>query len=395
MPISRLFLSHFSQYASEVGELATELRLRGIVPWVDKDGGFTVGDHSEVEARRAIREDCFGLVLYATPEVFDRPFIRDVEMDEVKRELSRREEFVVFALPRSLSFEELAKRSTESFGVDLSPYHTQSVQDGDLQSFNRVATDILRRVLRRAVRESRTTVYLQYSTREILPDHPADVLCVNAVPLLARDPTDQAAWHRTLAGLQDVKAAMAETTGRPRISVGGSKHLTAAFLFGRVFAPYELEVRQTATEWWSTDCQPASPPLVSSFSTLEAGAEALVVQVVGRFKDVGAGVDDYFRTAGTAAPMARLHLEPTNPPLNINNAICRAMVIQTYEEIEKAIQALSRRGTPAQEIHLFVSAPQSFMMMLGREFRGMPAVVLYEWTGERYVRACRLPGGLL
>ncbi len=93
--------------------------------------------------------------------------------------------------------------------------------------------------------------------------------------------------------------------------------------------------------------------------------------------------------------MARLHLEPTNPPLNINNAICRAMVIQTYEEIEKAIQALSRRGTPAQEIHLFVSAPQSFMMMLGREFRGMPAVVLYEWTGERYVRACRLPGGLL
>lgn len=395
MTISKLFMSHYNGYAAEVGELVTELRLRGVVPWVDKDGGFTVGDHSEVEARRAIREDCFGLALYASSEVFERPFIRDVEMDEAKRTLIRSDDFIVFALPRSLSFEELARRSVESFALDLSPYHTHKVSEGDLDSFCTIAAEIVTRVLRRAAQASPTTLHLQYSTREIMPDHPLDVLCINAVPLLADAPTEDAVWLRTLAALQDVKAAIAGTLGRPRLAVGGSKHLTAAFMFGRVFAPFELDIRQTPTDWWSTDCPAALPPLATTLSTLDDGAPALVVEVVGRYKNVGAGVDECFRTAGTPAPIARLHLEPVGPPLNIDNAICRAMATQVYDEIEEAIQSLSRRGTPAQEIHLFVSAPQSFMMMLGREFKGMPPVVVYEWTGEHYVRACRLPGGIL
>jgi len=395
MPISKLFLSHYSRYAAEVGEFATELRLRGIVPWVDKDGGFTVGDHSEVEARRAIREDCFGLALYASSEVFERPFIRDVEIDEVKRALRQSDDFIVFALTRSLSFDELARRSVESFGLDLSPYHTYRVSDGDLESFGRIAAEIVTRVLRSTAPASPTTLRLQFSTREVMPDDPLDVLCINAVSLLGDAPSDDGAWLRTLAGLQDVKAAIAGILGRPRLAVGGSKHLTAAFMFGRVFAPFELDIRQTPTDWWSTDCRAAPPPLATTLSTREAGAPALVVEVVGRYKDVGAGVDEYFRTAGTQAPIARLHLEATNPPLNIDNAMCRGIATQTYDEIEKALLALSRRGTPAHEIHLFVSAPQSFMMMLGREFKGMPAAVLYEWTGEQYVRTCRLPGGVL
>jgi hypothetical protein len=228
-----------------------------------------------------------------------------------------------------------------------------------------------------------------------MADDPRDVLCINAVPLLAADPSDEAMWLRVLAGLREVKRAVGATLGRPRLAVGGSKHLTAAFMFGRVFAPFELDIRQTATAWWSTDCVATAPPLVASFSTADAGAPALVVEVVGRYKDVRAGVDDYFRTSGVATPVGRLHLEPANGPSNIDNALCRAMAAQVYDEIEKAVQRLSREGAPVEQVHLFASAPQAFMMMLGREFKGMPPVVLYEWTGDRYVGACRVPGGVV
>jgi hypothetical protein len=61
--MKKLFLAHYSGDAHELWEQATELRLRGIIPWVDKAGGFAVADESEAAARRVIREDCFGLLL--------------------------------------------------------------------------------------------------------------------------------------------------------------------------------------------------------------------------------------------------------------------------------------------------------------------------------------------
>ena len=82
MTPKKLFLAHYSGDANEVDYLATELRLHGILPWVDKDGGFSVGDELESEARRAIRKDCFGLLLYGTDSVFERPFIRTASILE-------------------------------------------------------------------------------------------------------------------------------------------------------------------------------------------------------------------------------------------------------------------------------------------------------------------------
>ncbi len=77
-----LFLAHHHDDAGEVRELGQALRLYGIRPWIDKDGGFSVGDGAMAEARRAIREDCFGLLVYASHSVLDSAFIRDVEVDE-------------------------------------------------------------------------------------------------------------------------------------------------------------------------------------------------------------------------------------------------------------------------------------------------------------------------
>ena len=58
MTVKRLYLAHHHTSAPEVHVLADELRVHGVAPWVDKEGGFKIGDHSPDEARRTIREDC-------------------------------------------------------------------------------------------------------------------------------------------------------------------------------------------------------------------------------------------------------------------------------------------------------------------------------------------------
>lgn len=124
MSVKELFLCHHSVAAPQVHQMATELRLRGIVPWVDKQrGGFQVGDSSPEEARRVILEDCFGLLLYATPGVFRRWFIREIEIPAAKEAKQRDPKNVLTASVRGVGFSTLSKQSKAQFGVDLGGFH--------------------------------------------------------------------------------------------------------------------------------------------------------------------------------------------------------------------------------------------------------------------------------
>ena len=104
MNVEPLFLAHSSSDMKEVHLLADELRLRGIVPWVDKQDGFSVGDHAEDEARRNISECCWGFLLYATINAFESDFVRRVEIDEANRRKRQDGAFLLMAVPRGISF---------------------------------------------------------------------------------------------------------------------------------------------------------------------------------------------------------------------------------------------------------------------------------------------------
>lgn len=391
--MKKLFLAHYSGNAHELWELATELRLRGIVPWVDKAGGFAVADESEAAARHAIREDCFGLLLYATASVFDRPFIRDVEVNEALKVRQQDANFALFALPRGISYAELKTESQRSFNFDLGRYHTVSIPDGtDLQQgWSKVANEVLKRVLTTTVHPTPLCqLSLQYSTRDLMPHEPDDVLCIDATAFLGGTIADPARWQRLLHGLQDVKQAVSSIYGRPRLRVNGSKHLSAAFLFGRIFAPFDLDIRQTTAEFWSTDTPIASAqPFAASVQHNSDPGGRLYLEIASGYKNIASGVDALIAATGQV-PSVRLRLQPAQGPLNVDNGLCRAMVKQTYTELERVVQTRS-----ISEIHIFAAIPQSFMMMLGRELKGMPPVHLYEWDGSRYASVCSVPSGVL
>lgn len=387
MPLKKLFLAHASSDAPELSNLATHLRLHGIVPWIDKDGGFAVGDHSEEEARRAIREDCFGLLLYATRDSFNRPFIRDVEIDEAKTVKAANDHFALFAVPRRLTFPELRRLSLLHFDYDLAPYHTFAIPSS--ADFHASISHVSCAVLHKFLSLTPTApARLQFSTRDLLPDDADDLLCVNATHL-SSCPYDNAAWQDLISALKHVKAEITSTLGRPHLHVHGSKHLSAAFVFGRVFAPFHLHIRQTPNAVWSTDSSPSqSNPLPVSYLQAADSSSQLFVEISAGRKNVALGVDEFIASTASVPPN-RLQFQPS-APVTMDNASCLAAVQQVYSEIERIM-----RQRPVLELHIFAAMPQSFMMMLGRAFKGMPSTRLYEWVQDRYVAVCLVPAGVL
>lgn len=395
--MKRLFLSHYNGDAGEVRGLATELRLRGVTPWVDKDGGFAVGDDSPGEARRAIREECFGLLLYATETVFTRPFIRDVEVPEARAALLSDPTYLLFAVPKGMDFAELHERSVRDFGFDLSASHAISIPagvSGDAlrTAHERVADEALERVLRGRRRrgDDGARFSLQFSTRERLPDFPEDAICIDASVLFADAVALPQEWERVLRALRDVKTRIANHYGRPRLYVHGSKHLAAAFLFGRVFAQFALDIRQTPATEWRGDARPAwAAPFRVETVAGNAADRRLFVELASRNTNVPADVDSFIAGGGDR-PAVRLQLRPPTRDFDMDERSCRAVADQTYSEIERVCGQYA-----IDEISLFAAAPQALMMLLGQRFRGMRPVNFYEWTGDGYRLAIRVPGGAL
>ncbi len=167
-------------------------------------------------------------------------------------------------------------------------------------------------------------------------------------------------------------------------------NLTAAFIFGRVFMPFLIDIRQTPDEVWTTNATAAdADPFEVRLDETGNDGQVLSLEIMSGLKNVSDGVDAFLTTA-EFRPSLRLQLRPPRGRLAVDNSLCRAMVRQTYAELERVM-----RTDRISEIHVFAAVRQSFMLMLGKQFRGMPPAHLYEWDGTEYLYCCRVPGGVL
>lgn len=363
--------------------LAEQLRIRGIVPWVDKQGGFQVGDRNVQEARRAIQEDCLGCLLYATPAVFERRFITEVEMPAAVEQHARDANYLLFAVPRGLDFAELATKSMEAFGLNLADHHCIPVKEETVpESLANVARETLTKLICGHHVESRRVIRLQYSTRELFPSGDDELLCVDGRNIYREDGC--VLWDNLVSGLCDVKRVISSAFGRPQIIVEGSKHLSAAFLFGRVFQPFDLSVRHTSAEYWETTGPLTELDLDTSF--LIARSEELVVTVATGDKNLQAKALE----AVGRGDVSQLSITPRNGRFTVGAASSRWLAKAVYEHIDKAVSR-----TSPKKIHLFMAIPQTTAMQLGQKFAGMPKTLVYDWNGTDYEAGKMIPGGVL
>jgi hypothetical protein len=392
--MKKLFLCHYNGDAGEINLLAEELMLRGIVPWIDKCGGYYLGDSSPEAARRAIRDDCFGLLFYATPQAFERPFITNVELPEAICAMEQNPCFIIAAVPRGMNFNELSTKSVKTVGIDLGKFHTQQIntEDGTEQSslinqFRNLAVLILRQQLDTQSRKCPKEIFsFQFSTRELLPSDEDDILCINTTLHGGKGirSDSQPNWDRIVAGLHDVKTGIAEYFGRPRLRVHGSKHLTAAFLFGKVFSRpsgFRIDIRQ-GDDFWSSDYpDDGSAPLIVRETDGSVTSTSLFVEITTTGKSVSNIVRERIRQTGEL-PYRFLSFTPANSDSSgifIDNRICVSMARQIRDNIARMIGRFS-----IKEIHIFSSIPQALAVMIGHNLNALPTIQLYEFDGMNY-----------
>lgn len=372
--MKKLFLCHHSANADLVQALARALRYRGIVPWVDKDGGFTIADHCADEANRAIGEDCFGLLFLATESAFDREFIREVEIPAALTARETNSDYMLFAVPHGIGFDQLRELSGQHFGYDLSNHHTLALDEHGANAAE-VASHLLEGWLGRAPAAA-TAIGVQFSTRQRMPHRNGDALCIDGTGDFGQAPADPGRWADLWSALVEVERVVAARFGRPRIALHGSKHLTSGFMFGKVFGRYPVDIQQTASDVWATDDQ-EDPSLHFEPDYTPGEDGRLFVAIQAQMK--GVARDMAAQLANNGCPSV-LSLSPAGPQTLISTGgQCRSLAMQAYQHIEAAL-----RDRPTKQIHICSAAPMSLMLMLGQQFSGTPPVRLYEWDGTRY-----------
>lgn len=412
--MTNLFLCYPSSSRSEINALADELRLRGVRVWLDHERGFTIGDNCATEARRVILDpsETWGLLFYATPEALSRDFIRRIELESALRRKEADSNFVLTVLTRGLSFGDLSKLSLAHLGEDLSVYHSGSIQETDAEDLNerplrpqlaKVAHDVLtsRLKLWSASQNSNDYLGLNFCTRDALAPSPDDWLDINATsPRLeekrARNPHQF--WQTMCRGLLDIKSELRALHAVPRLRIRGSKHLTGAFILGRVFPPAtvrEIAVQQGEALWSS--CEPTFPPSTTYLDSrlVDEGAkgESLWVEISLTDQSVREAVRRFratlpLQTAPAQLPMASLRFQPKD---GLKRGFVRdgAMAAELADEIRRELlKAVVSR--PVREIHLFGALPQGLMLLLGHHFPPHLTVNVYEYDGANYHHSIRI-----
>lgn len=392
--MKKLFLCHYREYAAEVELLAQTLRQYGIVPWLDREGGFQLGDGFVDEAKRVIRNECFGLLIYATPELFERPFILNVELHEAIEQKERDPNFVIITVLRGMSTDELKKLSISHLGVDLSLYHAYILPDTQLSEFQEAFTVLAESLLPRVLRNASNLVKsvghfsLQLSTKDRLPDADDDVLAIDATVFSKIGMISSEQWAALAHALGTVKQQISRELGRPRLLVHGSKHLTTAMLLGYTFrasSGFQIALRHR-DEYWSTDC----PPLdASPFTVVEESGSyqttSLFLEVNAIEKTVREAVRRYIQQSGNYPALTLRFSRDQSLPMVIDNATCCAMAYQIRACISKAIG-----HNKITDIHLFGVMPQALAMMIGYQLNALRPVQLYEYVQGSYQPSYRL-----
>lgn len=401
--MQKLFQCHFTREDDEVTALAEELHLRGIPLWVDHEGGFMAGDNVQAEARRVISDanETFGLLLYATPETLERDFINRVELHEAIKRKERDADFLLMAVPRRMSFDKLAQLSLEKLGEDLTLFKSHGVRDKDPEGikslplrpqFAVISNEILRYRLDAWQRSfgAEGILGINLCTRDHLPASPDDVLDVDATRLFQADAPASEAWSRLLVGLRDIKRQLRAVVAAPYLRVRGSKHLTAAFLIGRIFPPATVREIQTqqGTDLWSTTCPPgAEQPFSVNLVNGSASSEAMFVEITATDKSVRDGVKAFVQQS-KVTPFVSLRFEPAGGPRRgavTNNATACAMALQVRDEIAKTVAAYT-----VKEIHLFAALPQGLATLIGHHLNATVPIQLYEYDGVSYQPSMKL-----
>ena len=197
---------------------------------------------------------------------------------------------------------------------------------------------------------------------------------------------DAQSWKRVRQELEATRAWMVAAGRRRRISLGGSRRLSASLCIGSVFSAvsgFAIDVEYRG-QVWPSDSFSSGRSYAWDMEEIGEGERGEMAVAIGILKDVRGDVARFLEREGRAGDL-RLVLrgaEPLSDPASANAAVASA----------KAAISGAVSGAGARVLHLFVAGPAPFALFLGHRLNAVGEVQCYELADDgSYVATARFP----
>jgi len=383
------FVSYRRIRASEVGELARRLRVRGIPLWVDiSDLG---SGSTEEQIRQALESDgCSCALVWVTPEVEQSAVIRRVEVPGiVRRAQSRDGFFAVFVAAGGLDYEGAARVAIENPGTtDLRSWNQRRVDSDPAASseLDALAELVLSERLSAGVARLRDGDPMRVGlwVRRAPPTNANGHLELDWSDSFAGRRANLGAWEsELLPALSIVHRTLGRRAGGRAIIGHGHPTLAAAVALGRAFpavANIPLSWEQVShdgsrSEWsLAVHAEPSGYDVRTS--GIDVSGEGLAV-LVSVMHDAGPAFG-----ATTGLPSMRTSIEIFPSVGRPRRPLTAAGAAQLASEVALAIREARSEYIGIKEIHLFLAAPVGLAVMLGQLLNALGPITVYEHVDD-------------
>jgi len=390
-PRGRCFISYRRARLGEAGLLVGALHDHGVPTWQDVTN---LGpEQTEDELRRILGDPTTAnVLLWVTPEVKDSSVIRTIEVPEMKARNDRKDGFFILPVAGgSLTYNEAADIVNSHVGLDdFTGWNFEKTDEDPIGEAE--AVRFAREVLKNRL------VAIDAGQND---DQPFGLgIWVRSAPPASAGDAIQLDWHRHFEGRHApipvwdgtlipaleavVEAICAQNPGRGVIA-HGQPSLAAAVALGAAFLEpcdvplswmQKVEGRLQPEEW--TLFADAEPSLVSArFVSGNPDAEDLVVGVSFR-ANVEPAIKRGRDSGRVPAYRAAVVLEPEDKNETVVRLETAGQVVDAVEKTINAIRDAKRRWPAQGTIHLFLSAPVGFAVLLGQRLNALGPVQLYE-----------------
>ncbi len=374
-----VFLSYSWDDASEVDDLDTMLRLRGVPVWRDRRA-MRWGGYDEDLVRRVIRDEASGFVLYLTKEALESDFVTNVELRAMDSRRDAARAFCAGAVFRGYGVEEGKNAVHAKTGIDIRATLGSRVEERDLlDGLREAANAIMREYVGSQWTAGPLTLHLE--TRDSLPVADPALVHLSLAPPLMHDPDeyDIAIWdEQILPALDDLQKGLHTiVAARPAcervIEVGGASHLSAAIAFGYAFREptrWSLRIRHS-DDVWETRRERAKLDGWEVVRHAGSGSNGDLVVMI----HVTADVTNAVRASAGGIARAELHIRP--PGGADRHSLDAATANSAAAGIAKAIREARDTYAP-KETRLYMAAPWPFAAILGWHLGSVGPLVVHE-----------------
>lgn len=367
----KFFLSYSRKDLEDLGIIARTLMIHGIKTWQDIDSlgsGLT-----EAEIRRAIQEDCGGLVFYSTDDSLKAPMIRNVELKVAEEKFLKDRNFHIVPIFKS-GIEESNSALNDCLKTKISDFNGAIVKDNDILTAAQRAASLVLINLSFPVKDFLSVGLVSYQKNS---DDVA--LDLDFTPYFAESLPLEKTWNSEFVpAIISLKESLLSKRST-KLRLFSRAHLSFGFMLGYVFRDrtgFVLEVEQINKpnrEMWSTQTKEEGNPLKIEYIPVTNFDSRNLIVNLNIISSDGNSFSSYVQKSGLRY-RAMIEVTPPSYPFLISNGQAIAIARELVNKIKEA------HGTfNTNIVHLFAAVPFGLAVIVGHQLNACGRIQCYEF----------------